>query len=101
MPGGPHQDCRGFIAANVHRLLRTSNLASLRMGNGDIRFHADSRRKPFSGRRKKLLAHVCVAGFHERLHLVFRADVVGRPHFLHPQSLGDQPDGVILLAEGE
>ena len=30
-----------------------------------------------------------------------QADVVGRSHFLHPQALGDQPDCVLFLAEGE
>ncbi len=36
---------------------------------------------------------------HERLHLMLRANVVCRPHFLHPEALGDQPDGVVFLAE--
>lgn len=29
------------------------------------------------------------------------ADVVGRPHFLYAEPLGDQPDCVVLLPEGE
>src|SRR5690606_36809471 len=42
-----------------------------------------------------------IAGFHERLHLVLGADVIGWSHFLHLEAFSDDSDRVALLPEGE